>query len=254
MLTRRSLISLSTSVAFSLATRSASAFGDQEEVGIALLDLGEGAKMRPHAVEQLMWELRKRTSINVKERPIWIQPNNDELFTAPLVVLLGYGSLPSLSSEQQSALNRYLRLGGLLFIDDISPQGDERFDQSVRPWLKSLWPEQSLARMNEDHTIYRSFYLLDRPYGRLQRSSYLEHINFDDLSPILYTRNDLFGALGRSPTGEWSLPVIPGGSVQREWAFRFGINLMMYATCLNYKRDQVHTLTILRRRKFQARP
>ncbi|MAD61296.1 MAG: hypothetical protein CMH49_07285, partial [Myxococcales bacterium] len=106
---------------------------------------------------------------------------------------------------------------------------------------------------NEEHTIFKSFFLIDQAHGRLLRSSQLEHISFDDLSPILYGRNDTFGALGRSPTGDWLLPTLPGGSVQRERAFRFGINLVMYSTCLNYKRDQVHTLEILRRRQFKAR-
>ena len=157
-----------------------------------------------------------------------------------------------MSVDECSALNQYLRAGGLLYIDDISPIGDNRFDQTIRREIAKIWPERGLKRVDQEHTIYRSFFLLDRPHGRIQRSSFLESIDFDDLSPILYGRNDLFGAFGRSPTGQWKLPVLPGGSVQRERAFRFGINLVMYSTCLNYKRDQVHTLTILRRRRFQA--
>jgi hypothetical protein len=31
-----------------------------------------------------------------------------------------------------------------------------------------------------------------------------------------------------------------------------GINLLMYATCLSYKRDQVHVTEILRRRKWRV--
>jgi hypothetical protein len=136
-------------------------------------------------------------------------------------------------------------------IDDISPPGDERFDRSVREVLREVWPERGLERAGEDHTIFKSFFLLDRPYGRLRRQSHLEHIPFEGLSAVLYSRNDTFGAFGRSPTGEWLMPVT-GGSRQREMAFRFGVNLMMYSTCLNYKRDQVHTLEILRRRQWRA--
>jgi hypothetical protein len=43
------------------------------------------------------------------------------------------------------------------------------------------------------------------------------------------------------------LPVVPGGERQREMAFRFGVNLVMYALTGNYKSDQVHVPAILER-------
>ncbi len=228
------------------------AFGERELVGITFLDHGEGAKARPRSAEQLMWEVSKRTSISVRESPHWVSPEDPQLFESPLIVWLGRGEAPSFSRQARERLNLYLRSGGLLFIDDISPPGDQRFDRSIRARLREIWPESSLREVDDGHTIYKSFFLLDQPQGRLLRSSKLEHISFDDLSPILYARNDTFGAFGRSPAGDWLLPTLPGGRVQRERAFRFGVNLVMYSTCLNYKRDQVHTLTILRRRQFKA--
>jgi hypothetical protein len=259
MITRRTLLSTLGSWSALGALSSSSllpsfgyGFGQQEKVGIHLLDVGQGAHARPRAVEQLMWEVSKRSSIDIREGPLWIKPEDANLYTAPFLVWLGLGHCPILSDEVCQKLNVYLRAGGFLFIDDLSPPGDDRFDQSVRTQIKRIWPESSLSRVSTDHTIYRSFFLLDRPHGRIQRAPYLEHIRFDDLSPILYGRNDTFGAFGRTPSGQWKLPVIPGGHIQREEAFRFGINLVMYATCLNYKRDQVHTLTILRRRKWKA--
>ena len=41
--------------------------------------------------------------------------------------------------------------------------------------------------------------------------------------------------------------MVPGGERQREMAFRFGINLAMYAMTGNYKADQVHLPAILER-------
>ena len=41
--------------------------------------------------------------------------------------------------------------------------------------------------------------------------------------------------------------VVPGGERQREMAYRFGINLVMYALTGNYKADQVHVPFILER-------
>ena len=41
--------------------------------------------------------------------------------------------------------------------------------------------------------------------------------------------------------------VVPGGVRQRELAYRFGINLIMYTLTGNYKSDQVHLPSIMRR-------
>jgi hypothetical protein len=65
----------------------------------------------------------------------------------------------------------------------------------------------------------------------------------------VYSRNDLGGAWSRDDRGDWEFEVVPGGEEQREVAFRLGINLAMYATCLDYKDDQVHLPFILKRRR-----
>ena len=149
---------------------------------------------------------------------------------------------------------RFLRAGGSLFIDDATPPGDDRFDACVRRDVARLFPDRPLAEVSNDHTVFRTFFLLQRPFGRVQRADQLEGVDFDDRSPVLYGRNDLFGAFGRDSLGNWRMPVVPGGAGQREMAFRVGINLVMYATCLNYKRDQVHTTAILRRRRWRVEP
>jgi hypothetical protein len=41
--------------------------------------------------------------------------------------------------------------------------------------------------------------------------------------------------------------VTPGGTRQRTLAYRFGVNLVMYALTGNYKGDQVHVPAILER-------
>ena len=41
--------------------------------------------------------------------------------------------------------------------------------------------------------------------------------------------------------------VVPGDEAQREYAYRFGVNLIMYALTGNYKADQVHVPALLER-------
>ncbi len=40
---------------------------------------------------------------------------------------------------------------------------------------------------------------------------------------------------------------VPGGEGQREMAYRFGVNLVMYALTGNYKADTVHAPALLKR-------
>jgi hypothetical protein len=47
--------------------------------------------------------------------------------------------------------------------------------------------------------------------------------------------------------GHYPYAVIPGGMRQRILAYRFGVNVVMYALTGNYKGDQVHVPAILER-------
>ena len=48
-------------------------------------------------------------------------------------------------------------------------------------------------------------------------------------------------------SGRAMFPVVPGGERQREMAYRFGVNVVMYVLTGNYKSDQVHVPAILER-------
>ena len=43
------------------------------------------------------------------------------------------------------------------------------------------------------------------------------------------------------------LPMVPGEPRQREFAFRAGVNIVMYTLTGNYKADQVHIPALLER-------
>ncbi|MEE2788646.1 MAG: DUF4159 domain-containing protein [Myxococcota bacterium] len=236
------------------AAKHAMAMGEDSFVRIGLLNHGGGDQAKPQAVEQLLWEVSKRTSIRVMEKPVNLALSDPNLFYYPLIVWIGVGEVPPLTDQERLILRRYLRGGGTLFIDDASPAGDDRFHRCVEREMKVLWPKRPWERFGNDHTIYRSFYLLEYPGGRIDRQRWLEGVTFDDRSPVIYGRNDLFGAFSRDDMGAWSAPMAHGGRRQREFAFRLGINLIMYALCLNYKRDQVHVTSILRRRKWRVEP
>ena len=74
----------------------------------------------------------------------------------------------------------------------------------------------------------------------------------DERLAVIYSPNDVLGAWARDNYGNWEYEVHPGGAVQRESTVRFGVNLAMYALCLDYKEGQVHVNYMLRRRRWQV--
>src|SRR5579871_3303335 len=69
----------------------------------------------------------------------------------------------------------------------------------------------------------------------------------DGVSPIIITSNDLAGAWAMRPDGQPMLPMSPGEPRQREFAFRAGVNIVMYTLTGNYKADQVHAPALIER-------
>lgn len=69
---------------------------------------------------------------------------------------------------------------------------------------------------------------------------------------VLFSENDLGGALARGASGAWEQTVVPGGELQREHAIRLAVNIAMYVLCSNYKDDQVHAPYLMRRRALST--
>jgi hypothetical protein len=90
-----------------------------------------------------------------------------------------------------------------------------------------LWVEASVADPDEEST-------------RPARAG-------DGVSSILITSNDLAGAWALRPDGQAMLPIVNGEARQREFAFRAGVNIVMYTLTGNYKADQVHIPALLER-------
>ena len=69
----------------------------------------------------------------------------------------------------------------------------------------------------------------------------------DGVSTVIVGGNDWAGAWAVDAQGRPANAVVPGGEPQREMAYRFGVNLVMYCLTGNYKTDQVHVPAILER-------
>ena len=235
-------------------------FGAIDKFSFAQVVYSGNWNPRPSGIRRLLWEIEKRTSIDTSRPTQVLLGETGALRQSPLLYLTGDRALPSFSDSELGNLRSHLLGGGLLFVDNSSTGNDAdaggAFDRSFRLMARQLFPSRPLERLPVDHVLYKSFYLLRTPAGRVAATPYLEAIvdPADKRVLVVYSQNDLGGAWARDSVGKWEYEVFPGGDQQREMAFRFGINLVMYALCQDYKTDQVHVPFILRRRKWQPQP
>lgn len=220
-------------------------FGDAALVDIGEVDLGRGTASRPNAWTRLLYEVVQTTSVECVARAPRLDPREPELFEHPFCALLGGEAFADPEPDVMLQLERYLSYGGFLLIDDTSGAAESGFDGAVRRLCASLFPTRPLARLPADHSLYRSFFLIDEPMGRVARFPYLEGVTVGNLTPLVYCRNDLSGALDRGADGRHRHPCVPGGEVQRREGVKLGINLVMYALTANYKRDQAHVRQLM---------
>lgn len=194
-------------------------------------------------------EARLRTSLELEREAARIDVTSDAIFSAPLLVWGPAANAGRIPEADVDRLREHLGNGGLLWIDDTSASGpSSEVDSAVRSLVQRLFG-RPLETVPVTDVVYRSFYRLTVPVGRRADLRVLEGLRIGKRWAILYGRDDLLGALRRSPTGGPASPAVPGGEAQREQAFRLAVNLLVYATCLDYKDDHVHVEALLRSRR-----
>ncbi len=231
-------------------TLPARAFGDAARLIFAQVRHAGRWDPRPDGLGRLAWEISKRTSIETSPLVKSIGLADPDLFRTPFAVLSSDAAVPALGAGEVAALRRYLSYGGLLLFDDASGRRGSAFEGSARELVARVLPGAQLAKVAREHVLYQSFYLLDGPSGRVASTPDLEAVELGGRLAVIYSGNDLVGAFARDSLGSWEMEVTPGGEQQREKAIRLGVNLAMYALCLDYKEDQVHIPFIMKRRRL----
>lgn len=178
--------------------------------------------------------------------------------TAPLALYpVIYWLLPDnpqpLSQDAARALNRYMRSGGLLFVDSRGAGGTAATAQArVRTALRGL-EIPPLEQVPGTHVLTRTFYLLRGFPGRYastrlftESAASAQASANDGVSPILIGDGDWAAAWASRPDGR-AVAAVEGGEPGREGALRAGVNIVMYALTGNYKADQVHMPALIER-------
>jgi hypothetical protein len=204
-------------------------------------------------LEGLSEYVNQRTAATLFE-PDAVQPGQTDLSLYPLLYWPVTADTPDLTTAQTAALNDYMSRGGIILIDTRDSGSGAGFAPGTEEALRRIAHSlivPPLAPLTGEHVLSRAFYLLSDFPGRftgdtvwVQRDQ--DRTN-DSVSPVIIGGNDWAAAWAVSPDGNNPYAVIPGGQRQRTLAYRFGVNLVMYALTGNYKGDQVHVPAILQR-------
>jgi hypothetical protein len=209
---------------------------------------GLGWNPRPTVARALAGILNKRTSVPASPERVEIKLSGNQLFNHPFLYWSGEGEFDPLPDQEITKLRTWFEAGGFLLADDALGMPDSGFDRSFRRELKRVFPGQELKQLPQSHTIFQSFYLLDRVSGRKASVPYVSGINKDDLTVLIYSQNDMAGAIEQAGA-DYRYQPEPGGAGQRENAIRLWVNIVIYSLTANYKKDLLHTPFISERRK-----
>ena len=215
--------------------------------------------------------LAQRTALEAGD-PVGVDIEHDELAFFPIIYWPIVPGAKRPTSQTLARIDAYMKQGGTVLFDTRDavlappgPGGEARSPgmQELRSILSSLdIPE--LEPVPRDHVLTKTFFLLRDFPGRFTTGQlWVEALQSskdedeeetnrparggDGVSSIIITSNDLAGAWATRPDGQAMLPLVPGEPRQREFAFRAGVNIVMYVLTGNYKADQVHVPALLER-------
>ncbi|WP_267549966.1 DUF4159 domain-containing protein [Rhizobium rhizogenes] len=197
--------------------------------------------------------------------PVGLDPAKDELAFYPLIYWPISATAPMPSNDAINRIDAYMRNGGTVLFDTrdaIDTMGDTSSPSPNGQRLQQILANLDIPPLEpvpSGHVLTKSFYLLSSFPGRYADSPlWIEArqdtrrdgnavASSDGVTPIMITGNDFAGAWAVDDNGTPLLPTVPPDETQREYAYRTGVNIMMYMLTGNYKADQVHIPDILQR-------
>jgi hypothetical protein len=207
--------------------------------------------------------LAQRSSVEAAI-PMGIDIERDEIVFFPLIYWPVTPESEVPSPEALAKIDTFMKTGGTIFFDTRDADSDLSAvtgqpgpaTLALRRILENL-DIPPLETVPPDHVITKAFYLLQSFPGRWAdgrlwvEASESDALGVegraDGVSSIVIGSNDYAAAWAISSNGRPLFPAVPGGERQREFAYRTGLNIVMYAMTGNYKADQVHVPALLER-------
>lgn len=193
----------------------------------------------PRVGADILSFLQQTTSVKSDPDRRVVSLKDPALFQSPFMIYTGSGKC-SFTAEEREVLKRYLSGGGFMFVEDLACEKGGSFDHSFRAELKKMFPGKELTLLPRGHAIYRSFYLLRGVGGRKLTHNYLEGLELDGRTALVYSQNDVLGAWAKDLLGNYLHACEPGGEAQRWESQKLMINIILYSVTGTYKTDSIH--------------
>lgn len=200
--------------------------------------------------------------------PAGVDIATDELAFYPLIYWPIDPGSPMPSEDAIARIDAYMQQGGTVLFDTrdqfsngIDASSTSPSTMRLREILSGL-NVPALEPVPEDHVLTKAFFITPDFPGRYSGSPLWVEASTaasadapvdrpvrtgDGVSPIMITANDLAGAWAIDAGGSPMFPTVPNDPMQRVYALRGGVNIMMYMLTGNYKSDQVHVPALLER-------
>lgn len=216
-------------------------------------------------LEGLSRYLAQRTALE-PGTPMAVDISKDELSFYALLYWPVDPSAPKPDDKTMARIDSFMRNGGSILFDtrdnlvsSANGFGTTPATAKLREILDGL-DVPPLEPVPFDHVLTKTFFLLESFPGRYATSPLWVEASEDGpaddgrpvragdgVSPILITGNDMAAAWAMDDGGSYLYPTVPDDPLQREYAFRAGVNIVMYSLTGNYKADQVHVPALLER-------
>jgi hypothetical protein len=194
--------------------------------------------------------VNSRTSAVLAE-PAAVDPAHDDLSFYPLIYWPVLADTPVPDGATLARLDDYMANGGIIVFDTRDAGAPDAAADATLAQIGQALSIPALTPLTSAHVLSRSFYLL-RDWPGLADGGTVwvargEDPGNDGVSPVILGSNNWAAAWAVDADGNTPYEPAPGGERQRLLAYRFGVNLVMYALTGNYKADQVHVPELLRR-------
>ena len=225
-----------------------------DDLSLAYIRTGDAATdARAKAgLEGLSRVLAARTSVE-PGAVVAVDPAATDLALFPLLYWLLPDRPIETSPEAARALDRYMKSGGVVFVDSRGAGREPAAARAIaRAALRGI-EAPPLEQVPEGHVLGKAFYILRGYPGRYQNAKLWVETGAsaaasanDGVSPLIVGDGDWASAWATAA------PLINFGEFSpaqrnQEIAARVGVNIVLYALTGNYKADQVHFETLLKR-------
>ena len=175
----------------------------------------------PSSLPNLLSEIRKRTSLPVRDREQVVALTSPDLWDVPFLHMTGHGNV-LFSDEEVAILRKYLENGGFLHADD-----NYGMDESFRREIARVFPDHPLVEVPLGHPVYRIVYPMPQGIPKIH-----EHdgepaqgfgIFLGDRLAVFYSYQTDLG------DGWEDAEVHNDPAETRELAIQMGVNLFVYS-------------------------